>query len=37
MFYICYFLRCLGLGGLAALLPSAVYELLKSRNSNTDS
>lgn len=34
MLYIRYFLRTLGLGGLVALLPSVVYELLKFCNGN---
>ena len=37
MFYIRYFLRSLGLGGLVAFLLSLVYELLKSCNGNIDS
>ena len=37
MSYIRYFLRCLGLGGLASLLPSVVYEFFKARNGNVDS
>ena len=37
MLYVRFFLRCLAVGGLAAFLPSVVYELLKSRNGNADS
>jgi len=37
MLYIRFFLRCFGLGGLAAFLPSVLYELLKPRDNGTDS
>ncbi len=37
LLYIRFFLRSLGLGYLAAVLPSVVQELLKSHNGDIDS
>lgn len=37
MRYVLFFLRSLAIGGLAAVLPSVIYEFLKLSDSHTDS